>query len=138
VAPPGGCASEAEGDAADAIADWRRLGGVRYAALIIRSASSPGSSARSAAVSRRQAPPRTPTSTSPCVRRPAARSDLGVGGLVASEPLLRLVGVLGAFAALLFAVEVLVDPDLRAEMTDDLLNDWSAARAAWERSVDGA
>jgi hypothetical protein len=57
---------------------------------------------------------------------------------VASEPLLRLVGVLGAFAALLFAVEVLVDPDLRAEMTDDLLNDWSAARAAWERSVDGA
>jgi hypothetical protein len=35
----------------------------------------------------------------------------------------RLVGVLGALDALLLALEVLVDRDVRAEVTNDLLRD---------------
>ena len=53
--------------------------------------------------------------------------------LVVSEALLRVVGVLGSFAALLFAGEVLVDPEMRRDLFDDLLVDWDAARTAWDR-----
>lgn len=53
-------------------------------------------------------------------------------GLALSEPLLRLVGVLGAFAALLFAVEMLVDDALRRDVLEDLLHDWRAARTVWD------
>lgn len=65
---------------------------------------------------------------------PAARVlELGSSGLVVSEPLARLVGVLGAVAALLFALEVLVDRDLRTDVTNDLLHDWESARVLWEQ-----
>lgn len=68
------------------------------------------------------------------VDSPVEIYDLGGTGLVLSEPLLRVVGVLGAFAALLFAVEVLVDGDVRADVTDDLLHEWTAAREAFEQA----
>ena len=55
--------------------------------------------------------------------------------LVVSVPLARVAGVLGALAALLFALEVLVDPDMRHDVFDDLLVDWEAARTAWERQA---
>jgi hypothetical protein len=55
--------------------------------------------------------------------------------LVVSVPLARVAGVLGALAALLFALEVLVDPAMRHDVFDDLLVDWEAARTAWERQA---
>ncbi len=71
------------------------------------------------------------------VDSPVEIYDLG-GGLVLSEPLLRVVGVLGAFAALLFAVEVLVDAETRADVTDDLVHEWTAAREAFEQAPGAA
>ena len=63
----------------------------------------------------------------------AAIFELGDTGLIVSAPLARLAGVLGALAALLFALEVLVDGDLRTDVTDDLLHDWESACVLWEQ-----
>jgi hypothetical protein len=54
------------------------------------------------------------------------------GGWVVSEPLLRISILLGAFAGLLFAAEVLTDRDLRADVIDDLLDEWHATLSAWQ------
>jgi len=53
------------------------------------------------------------------------------GDWVVSEPLLRISILLGAFAGLLFAIEVLIDRELRADVVDDLLEEWHATVGMW-------
>ena len=53
------------------------------------------------------------------------------GDWVVSEPLLRISILLGAFAGLIFAAEVLTDRELRADVIDDLLDEWHATLKAW-------
>ena len=53
------------------------------------------------------------------------------GDWVVSEPLLRISTLLGAFAGLLFAIEVLIDRELRADVVDDLLKEWHATVRMW-------
>jgi hypothetical protein len=58
--------------------------------------------------------------------------------LVVSEALLRVVGFLGALAALMFAIEVLVDEESRHELLDDLLEDYNRAVMVWAAGETGS
>lgn len=51
--------------------------------------------------------------------------------LVASAALLQVAGFLGALAAVVFAIEVLVDDEARHELIDDTVEDYSEAITVW-------
>jgi hypothetical protein len=50
---------------------------------------------------------------------------------VVSAALLQVAGFLGALAALMFALEVLVDEQSRHELIDDLLEGYNRAVTVW-------
>lgn len=56
---------------------------------------------------------------------------LVANGVIVSDPLLRVSAVLGAFAALTFAVRILTDQSLRAELVTDRLQSYKAAVFVW-------
>ena len=58
--------------------------------------------------------------------------------LVVSATLLQVAGFLGALAALVFAVEVLVDEESRHELIDDLLESYNQAVIVWAAGQTGA
>jgi hypothetical protein len=51
--------------------------------------------------------------------------------LVVSAALVQVAGFLGALAALVFAIEVLVDEQSRHELIDDLLEGYTRAVTIW-------
>jgi hypothetical protein len=58
--------------------------------------------------------------------------------LVVSAALLQVAGFLGALAALMFAIEVLVDEESRHELIDDLLEGYNQAVIVWAAGQTGA
>lgn len=58
--------------------------------------------------------------------------------LVVSAALLQVAGFLGALAALMFALEVLVDEQSRQELIDDLLEGYNRAVTVWAADEAGS
>jgi hypothetical protein len=58
--------------------------------------------------------------------------------LVVSATLLQVAGFLGALAALMFALEVLVDEQSRHELIDDLLEGYTRAVTVWAADEAGS
>jgi hypothetical protein len=58
--------------------------------------------------------------------------------LVVSAALLQVAGFLGALAALVFAIEVLVDAQSRHELIDDLMESYSRAVTVWAADKAGS
>jgi hypothetical protein len=58
--------------------------------------------------------------------------------LMVSAALLQVAGFLGALAALVFAIEVLVDEQSRHELIDDLLEGYNQAVTVWAAGETGA
>jgi hypothetical protein len=58
--------------------------------------------------------------------------------LVVSATLLQVAGFLGALAALMFALEVLVDEQSRHELIDDLLEGYTRAVTVWAADAAGS
>jgi hypothetical protein len=58
--------------------------------------------------------------------------------LVVSAALLQVAGFLGALAALMFSLEVLVEEESRHELIDDLLEGYNQAVIAWAAGQPGA
>jgi hypothetical protein len=57
--------------------------------------------------------------------------------LVVSAALVQVASFLGALAALMFAIEVLVDEESRHELIDDLLEAYNQAVIAWAAGQPG-
>jgi hypothetical protein len=58
--------------------------------------------------------------------------------LVVSAALLQVAGFLGALAALMFAIEVLVEEESRHELIDDLLEGYNRAVVVWAANASGS
>jgi hypothetical protein len=58
--------------------------------------------------------------------------------LVVSAALLQVAGFLGALAALMFALEVVVDEQSRHELIDDLLEGYNRAVTVWAADEAGS
>ena len=58
--------------------------------------------------------------------------------LVISAALLQVAGFLGALAALMFAIEVLVEEESRHELIDDLLEGYNQAVVVWAADEPGS